>query len=163
VIHITGTGHFKLDDTAWIQLKAYVENGGTLIIDAAGGSAIFADDARTQLLSIFPDASAQLDQPLRLSNPLYSQIGQPLESVSYRPFARHALVENLKLPRIKGIKFGDRIGVFFSAEDLSGGLVGEPVDGILGYEPDSATTLMEKMLLYAQGGGNPVPPTTTAP
>jgi hypothetical protein len=72
-------------------------------------------------------------------------------------------VENLKLPRIKGIKFGDRIGVFFSAEDLSGGLVGEPVDGILGYEPDSATTLMEKMLLYAQGGGNPVPPTTTAP
>jgi hypothetical protein len=161
IIHITGSGHFKLTDAQWIQLKAYVENGGTIIIDAAGGSATFADDIRTQLLSTFPDAAAQLDQPLRLSHPLYSQIGQSLDSVNYRSFARRALVENLKLPRIKGIKIGDsRIGVFFSAEDLTGGLVGEPVDGILGYEPDSATALMEKMLLYAGSGGNPVAPST---
>lgn len=164
VIDITGAGHFKMNDTDWIQLKAYVENGGTLIIDAAGGSSSFADDIRTQLLSTFPDASGQLDQPLRLNHPLYTQIGQPLDSVAYRTFARHALIENLKLPRLRGIKVGgDRVGVFFSAEDISGGLVGEPVDGILGYDPDSATALMEKMLLYAQSGGNPVPPPTTEP
>jgi len=32
---------------------------------------------------------------------------------------------------------------------LSCGLVGMPVDGIYGYEPDSATALMEKLLLPA--------------
>ena len=48
-----------------------------------------------------------------------------------------------------------RIGVFYSAEDISAGLVGEPVDGILGYDPDSATSLMEHMILYAESGGRP--------
>ncbi len=59
------------------------------------------------------------------------------------------------MPRIRGIKMGDRVGVFYSAEDISGGLVGEPVDGIIGYDPDSATTLMEHMILYAESGGKP--------
>ena len=59
------------------------------------------------------------------------------------------------MPRIRGIKVGDRIGVFFSAEDISAGLVGEPVDGIVGYDPDSATALMEHMILYAESGGRP--------
>ena len=46
---------------------------------------------------------------------------------------------------------GDRVAVFFSREDLSAGLVGNDVDGILGYTPDTATAIMRNVLLYAAG------------
>ena len=45
--------------------------------------------------------------------------------------------------------------MFYSREDLSGGLVGEPVDGIVGYDPATATAIMRNILLYASVDGNP--------
>ena len=160
ILHLTGSGHCKLDINDWVQLHSFVANGGTLIVDAAGGSQTFNDDVKTQLQTTFFDDAAALDTPLRAEHVLYTEIGSPIEQVGYRNFARHVLQENLKLPRIRGIKSGDHVGVFYSAEDLSAGLVGEPVDGIEGYDPESATTLMEHMILYAESGGRP---TTTAP
>jgi len=155
VAHLTGSGHVKLSTSDWIQLHSFVENGGTLIVDAAGGSQTFNDDVRSQLQSTFFDEANQIDEPLRPGHVLYSEIGSKIDEVGYRNFARHALMENLKAPRIRGMKIEGRIGVFYSAEDISAGLVGEPVDGILGYDPDSATSLMEHMILYAESGGRP--------
>lgn len=155
IIHITGSGHIKLDTNDWIQLHSFVENGGTLIVDAAGGSQTFNDDVKSQLQTTFFDEATQLDEPLRPGHLLYTGIGSKIDEVSYRNFARHVLIENLRMPRIRGMKIGDRIGVFYSAEDLSAGLVGEPVDGIVGYSPESATALMEHMILYAESGGRP--------
>ena len=51
-----------------------------------------------------------------------------------------------------------RPAVFYSPEDLTAGLVGQPVDGIFGYAPESATPLMRNMLLYAAGIGSVSPP-----
>jgi hypothetical protein len=153
IIHITGSQHIKLSIDQWIQLHSYVHNGGTLIIDAAGGSQKFNDDMHQQLQNSFFDQVVRLDEPLRPTHALYTQFGSRIDEVSYRNFARHVLMENLRVPRIRGLKMGDRIGVFYSAEDISGGLVGEPVDGIIGYSPDSATALMEHMILYAEAGG----------
>jgi hypothetical protein len=160
ILHLTGSGHCKLDTNDWIQLHSFVANGGTLIIDAAGGSQTFSDDIRSQLQTTFFDDAAQLETPLRAQHVLYTEIGSRIDEVGYRNFARHVLAENLKAPRIRGIKSGDHVGVFFSTEDISAGLVGEPVDGIVGYDPESATSLMEHMILYAESGGRP---TTTAP
>ena len=159
VAHLTGSGHVKLSTSDWIQLHSFVQNGGTLIVDAAGGSQTFNDDIRGQLQSTFFDEANQIDQPLRPGHVLYSEIGSRIDEVAYRNFARHVLMENLKMPRIRGMKINGRIGVFYSAEDISAGLVGEPVDGIVGYDPDSATSLMEHMILYAESGGRP----TTGP
>ena len=39
--HLTGTTSFKLDDAARNEIKQFVEAGGTLVIDAAGGSGKF--------------------------------------------------------------------------------------------------------------------------
>jgi hypothetical protein len=155
VAHLTGSGHVKLNLDDWIQLHAFVQNGGTLIVDAAGGSPTFGQDIRSQLGSAFFDDANQVDQPLRPGHVLYTEVGSRVDEVAYRAYARHVLMEDLKMPRIRGIKVGDRIGVFFSGEDISAGLVGEPVDGIVGYDPDSATTLMEHMILYGESGGRP--------
>jgi len=60
----------------------------------------------------------------------------------------------MKAPRVQGITFaGGRVGVFFSREDLSAGLVGQPVDGIVGYDPHTATTIMSRIILYAASSG----------
>jgi hypothetical protein len=163
VAHLTGSGHVKLSGNDWIQLHSFVENGGTLIVDAAGGSQTFNDDVRSQLQATFADEADQIDQPLRPEHLLYSEIGSKIDEVGYRNFARRVLMENLKAPRIRGMKIERRIGVFYSAEDLSAGLVGEPVDGIVGYEPDSATALMEHMILYAESGGRPTTGTSDSP
>jgi hypothetical protein len=79
--------------------------------------------------------------------------------VEYRPFARKSL-GNIHLPRLRGMEISNRLAVIFSGEDLSVGLVGQPVDGIVGYVPQrvtipehktrmGASELMENILLYA--------------
>jgi hypothetical protein len=55
----------------------------------------------------------------------------------------------LKTPRLRGIEVNGRLAVIFSPEDLSVGLVGGAVDGIYGYEPESAVNLMRCVLTYA--------------
>jgi hypothetical protein len=148
VAHLTGTSALALSDAARRQIKAFVENGGTLIVDAAGGSHDFAQSARGQLSEIFGGSAAQLDTPLQIEHPFYAAGDQKIRGrdIQYRPYARTVL-SDMKQPRLRAIAFGPRLGVYFSAEDISAGLVGEPVDGIVGYQPELATRLMERMIL----------------
>ena len=82
----------------------------------------------------------------------------------YRKFAvaKHG---SLNVPRIRGIEQGGRIAVFYRAEDLSAGLVGQPIDGILGYSPEAATDIMRGIIAYATGAeaptSNTIPPAAT--
>ena len=62
--HLTGTAANKLTDKAKDELKQYVEGGGTLLVDACGGSGAFATDFETQLVSIFGGKGALPVLPL---------------------------------------------------------------------------------------------------
>jgi len=73
------------------------------------------------------------------------------------------VVGKLSAPRVAAIDVGGRAGVFFSREDLSGGLVGSPVDGIVGYDPDTATAIVRNVLVYAETGGKGFPPPPPPP
>jgi hypothetical protein len=64
-------------------------------------------------------------------------------------------------PQIKAITINDRPAIFFSREDLSAGLVGQPVDGLIGYDPATATSIMRNLILFAALGPNA--PVTTQP
>jgi len=160
IAHLTGTDRFRLTTSAITELQQFIKNGGTLIVDAAGGKTAFADSAEKTLHSIFGDDAVQAQDLLPEDGPLYLAGGK-LEEVSYRTFARAAL-GNLKTPRLRGITQGGRLVCIYSPEDLSVGLVGEPVDGILGYSPESATALMRKILLLASGA-TPTTPSTATP
>lgn len=149
VAHLTGTTAFTLSESARLEIKTFVQNGGTLIVDAAGGSGEFAAAAENELRTIFGPDARQLDTPLPPSSPVFNQQECKIESVMFRTFAREILLHGVKQPRIRGITFGNRVRVFYSREDLTAGLVGEPVDGIFGYEPQSATDLVAAMLMYA--------------
>ena len=53
-------------------------------------------------------------------------------------------------PRIRAMKTHGALhtAVFFSREDLTAGLVGQKVDGIIGYQPDVATQLMGNIIQH---------------
>jgi hypothetical protein len=157
IAHATGTGRFTLNAAAREEIKKFVEGGGTLIVDAAGGNGEFATAAETELVGIFPGAKNTL-KLLPISHPLFSS-GNKIEEVEYRPFARKSL-GNIRTPRLRGMELNNRLAVIFSGEDLSVGLVGQPVDGIVGYVPHpvqipehktrmGASELMTNILMYA--------------
>lgn len=166
VAHLTGTSGFTLDEAARESLKTFVTNGGTLIVDAAGGSGEFADAAERELKSLFgADAEKGLAQPLDRNHPIYNLPGFKIDKFDYRPWTRLHTTGSLKEPRLRGINLGKRTAIFYSREDLSAGLVGEPVDGIIGYSPQTATEIMRNILLYAppKPPGPATAPATTEP
>jgi hypothetical protein len=138
--HLTGTTPLKLTDGQRKEIRDFIDAGGTLLIDAAGGT-----------------QSNALQNPLPPDSPLYNLPAQQIDSFSYRPFARATLVGVLNRPRLCAIQHGGRIAAYFSREDLSAGLVGEPVDGVIGYDPDTATAIMQNIVLSV------APPSTAAP
>jgi len=150
VAHLTGTTDFTLSDTGRQELKSFVNNGGTLIIDCCGGSTEFAKAAERELVAMFGDAATEgLAQPLRRDNPVFQLPEHRLDRFDYRKWSRTRLGESNRDPRLCGIVLNNRTAVYYSREDLSAGLVGEPVDGIYGYTPSVATDIMRNILLYA--------------
>jgi Domain of unknown function (DUF4159) len=143
--HLTGTAMFTLTAPQRLEIKKYVDGGGTLLMDAAGGKSAFALSAQEELGKIFPGTGTPPVLPIK--DPVYSA-GDPLTEITYRQFARQAL-GNLHSPQLRGFADGKRTNVFLSKEDLSVGLVGQPVDGIIGYDPASATQIVEDIVLYA--------------
>ena len=128
--------------------QSFLNNGGTLLIDAAGGSTAFAASIESELAQIIPDAKQQLSQPLPPDHSIYADI----KTINYRNFARTKL-GLLKTAQLRGIIIHNRLAVIYSKEDLSAGLVGESVDGIVGYDPPTATALMANIILFADAGG----------
>jgi hypothetical protein len=150
IAHLTGTTPFSLSNAARMEIKSFVEHGGTLIVDAAGGSLPFADAAEQEMKAIFGAAiTRDLDEPLPPTSPVFRLPSHVIDTFTYRAWARQNSVGALKQPRLKGITVGDRIAVFISRDDLSAGLVGEPVDGVIGYTPETATAIMRNIILYA--------------
>ncbi|MGB7159642.1 MAG: hypothetical protein WBD40_16365, partial [Tepidisphaeraceae bacterium] len=74
-------------------------------------------------------------------------------TATYREYAQR-VVGSTKEPKLQGVEQGGRFVIIYSREDLSAGLVGQAVDGIIGYDPATATAIMTRILSYAGGGGN---------
>jgi hypothetical protein len=165
LLHLTGTKAFSLTPKDRAQLSDYVQSGGTLVVDAAGGRAEFADAASTELRAIFGRAFDEAAaQPLDLSDPLFNISGEKIASIGYRDWLRRRAVGILKAPRLIGIRSEGRIVAYFSREDLSAGLVGEPIDGVAGYTPETATAIMRNIVLNtAFRRHTPPAPTGNAP
>ncbi len=157
IASLTGTSKVIFNAAQRQEIKDFVEKGGTLIVDAAGGSTDFAESIEPELQTLFgTDAAKGLASPLLPGSPVYTA-GNKITAVIYRTFARRAMTGNAKAPRLKGITVGGRLAVFYSREDLTGGLVGEQMDGIVGYDPRNSTEIMSNLLLFASGAAPAAP------
>jgi len=149
VAHLTGTTKFGFSPAMVKELKDFVTGGGVLIVDCAGGSTEFAESVQGALEKVLgPEAAAELRSPLPTDSPLFKGMdGKDL----YRTYAKSRL-GSTKSPRLRGAKVGDRMAIFYSPDDLSTGMVGQEVDGVVGYTPEVATELVERMIVGAAGG-----------
>src|SRR5207247_3186972 len=102
IAHLTGTAVFRLDEQARAELKQFVSAGGTLVVDAAGGSAEFAKAAEAEVKTLFV---ADKLSPLPPDHAVYLAGGGKADAISYRPFAQKVLVGLMKAPRVQGITF----------------------------------------------------------
>jgi hypothetical protein len=145
VAAITGTGPLKLTDEDKAALKKWVEGGGTLIIDAAGGSDKFAESVDQLLAGMFTNLDLRT---LEATADLYKKVpGKEIARVKYRKQAEAKV--GTKLPRVQAVFLKNRPAIYYSVLDLTAGLVGCPIYGCFGYDPDSAYAIMRNILLLA--------------
>ncbi len=141
--HITGTTRVTLTDDQQKEIKNYVQAGGVLLIDAAGGSKEFAASMEKELLAIFPEDALQLGTPIPVDDPIL-KADSPID-YRYRRYLR-AGEHRPKGPELYGMKIKDHWAVLLSRQDISNGLVGRDVDGVTGYTPQCATALAINIL-----------------
>jgi hypothetical protein len=146
IAHLTGTFEHKFNDAEKDELKKFVDGGGTLIIDACGGSPKFAASVETALAEMYPDQKLEMLPP---DHALYKAGGGEPDVITYRNYAIRNGVGRTEAPRLQGITLKDRLAIIYSREDLSVGLVGQAVDGIVGYSPQTSTALMTRILHLA--------------
>jgi hypothetical protein len=137
IAHLTGTANATFTEAQRDALKKHIDGGGMLVIDAAGGSVEFVKAAEGLIEQLYP-------KQLKMLPENHAILGEKLPAITYRTQAQG----NLRGPRLQGVELNGRVVLIYSREDLSGGLVGQQVDGIVGYSPESATELMSRIVLY---------------
>jgi hypothetical protein len=139
IAHLTGTGKLSLDETSKTNLAQFIRQGGTLIVDACGGDTEFAASAEVELAALLGGKF----EPLPPGHAAWGEGGLP--PARWREFAMKNGASG-DAPQLRGLVVDGRVACVLSPYDLSVGLVGQPVDGIIGYTPDTATALMSKIL-----------------
>ena len=68
-------------------MRKFIGIGGTVIIDAGGGSSEFASSAEALLKTLVPNAEATM-QLLPPDSPLYTLANEAIPNVAYRTYAQ---------------------------------------------------------------------------
>ena len=138
---MTGTGALALPANDAEALKQFVAGGGTLVLEAAGGSEAFDTAAHKMIERLYPRQLARLSS----DSLIYGGKAKRLR-LRRKTSARTG---NFTEGRLWGVRTGERWGVLLSREDISGGLLGSYAYAIDGYMPDSAYEIMKNILLGA--------------
>ncbi|MDP6542745.1 MAG: DUF4159 domain-containing protein [Phycisphaerae bacterium] len=152
---MTGTEAVKFSDAEKAAIKSFVEGGGTVLIDVAGGNGRlyggvkpFARSIRGTLKEIYPGRRNGARR-LASSSPLYDIDGNKIKTVRFRRHTQLNISE--RYPQIKAIMVDGRPGILLSELDLTAGLVGYRSLTVDGYTPDSAFKIVRNIILYANG------------
>ncbi len=98
IAHLTGVSAIKLTDENRKALKSFVETGGTLIVDAAGGSSEFAESIEPELKTLF-GGDLELVPP---TSPVFTLPFNIIDGAKYRLFGRRLLTGSLPRSAYQG-------------------------------------------------------------
>ncbi len=148
LVHMTGTGNFSFTPAQIAAIRKYLNGGGMLFADAAGGSSLFANAFQTFANKLYPHTPLV---GLNAHAVIYTGRmpgGIDAHKVSYRKYYVSKFGFKTS-PQLLGIRKNHRWVVIFSPQDISSGLLGTHTWGIAGYDPKSAVNLVRNILLYA--------------
>ncbi len=150
LLHLSGRHKFHLREEERLALKGYVENGGTILVDAFAGSNEFAESARNELEAVFGEL-----QPLDKEDPLsagqFAGGADLSQDVRYKLPARLVLRKRQQATRGQHLLVAEhqnRPAVIFSEFDLSAAIAGQTPYRALGYKPDSARKIVANLVAY---------------
>lgn len=148
VVHLAGVDPIELTDEQKNAIKAFVDAGGTVLVETVGGRGEFAVEIEKQLRSVFGDAAGRMApfDPVLTGQGLTG--GTNARRVLYRSFAVLNMAARTS-PRLAAIMVDNRPAVIISAEDLSLGSLGVRHWGINGYQVQSARDILGNILLTA--------------
>jgi hypothetical protein len=150
VAALTGTSELRLTGTEKSALRNFVNAGGLVVVDAAGGiggaGLAFARSATDVLREMFGRTNLRT---LSSQAEIYQLKGHRIDRFRYRRKTRLRLGGSS--PQLKGVLIGERIGVLFSREDLTTALAGCSPLGCDGYTPQTAYEIARNVALYAAG------------
>lgn len=147
IAHLTGTAAFTLGDEDRVRLKMYIDGGGTLLADAAGGSDAFGKSFIELVNALYPNALV----PIPKDDRLYDGSIDGSVKIKDAAFRKAVLLRDgpQHKPRLLGVKVNGRWAVIYSQDDILTGVLDARTWGILGYTPQTASDLLRNALLYA--------------
>jgi hypothetical protein len=148
VAHLTGVAAVELKPEELNALRAYVDAGGVLLVDAVGGSRAFAESMKSALSSAFPDTPLQ---SVPRNHPLLNEGAPGMEDLSKPKLRPYVLERSAASGTLQHLRSGKGV-VVFSDMDITSGLLGTQTWGIFGYEPAYAQALMKNLIFWAMDG-----------
>jgi len=148
---LTGTDAYQPTAAEVAAVRKYVEAGGVLFVDLAGGTGAFEESARTKLFArAFPNGFLRV---LPSEHPLLNTGSPGMEDLTHprlRPFA----LEKLGNPpdEFPSSFTAGRGHVICTSLDMTCGLLGTNTWGILGYEPSYSQSFIKNLLLWTVDG-----------
>ena len=150
--HLTGTTPDVPPEAEAKVLRAFVSDGGVLLIDACGGSQKFTQSVQKNWLpSIFPDASPRVmsDEDPIMTGKVAVQLAKAADDLTKIIVRRYtAQVAKPANSRLLEMSFG-KGRVIISELDVTSGLLGTEAWGVSGYAPAYTQSLMKNGLLWA--------------
>jgi len=150
LLHLTGRDKLTLSAGERAALKKFVDDGGTVLVDAYAGSAEFAASARAELEAIF-DKLAPLPPDHLLAEGRFEG-GEDLSAgIRFKLPARQILRrrgEDTRGQKLLIAKAGNRPAVVYSEFDLSSAMAEVNNYRAPGYKPHSARKIVGNLLAY---------------
>jgi hypothetical protein len=148
---ISGTAAFSFNKVQIDALRKYIDGGGTLLIEAVGGSQAFSQAGRKLIAKLYPD---QPPQVLPASSDVYQLPGRSIRGLPTRNSRRFPG----RFPPLSAVAREGRNAIFISDLDLTTALLGVPCLRARGYTPDSAVKLLRNLVILAAGDKVAQPP-----
>ncbi|HMD54427.1 MAG TPA: DUF4159 domain-containing protein, partial [Phycisphaerae bacterium] len=147
VAYMIGTQKFELSWETEHNLRNYLNNGGTLITEAAGTSPDFSDSFNTIAAELYPLAYME---SISLNTPIFNGTTPDsvlLKQIAFREY--HNIKHGYNVdPGLFGLNHNNRYAIIINPYDISSALVNARVWGIDGYAPGTAQKMLMDEILY---------------